>query len=847
MPPLSRQLVFHGTHPSTLLMGHLLVVGIGVLLIVVLSRYERRLISRPLGLCLLALRLSVFAVILLILLQPTISWTLEKTDSSRILVGIDVSQSMSSIDLHASQAEKLRLARGLEMIGNNTNRERLDRWQAAFDAGQQPEWVDPEESDDDARRAALAKSRRDHLQGIFAEIDKLSRSEVARRLLVTTRTPLLDQLRKLGQVELFVFAGTAEAVEQDSLEKVLEQAPASLATETSDLSAGLQRAAQGNGSVLGMILLTDGRDHSRQNLPAIAAGLKAANSPVYHVLLGSTYRPRDLAIVFLEHPQVVYKGDHPQLKVTLSTFGFEGKPIELELVSEDDPDSTPLRQSITSNTTSAIVEFDLQAETLGRHSFVVRTPVQEGETRADNNSRSFTFTVVDDRAKVLLVDGESRWEFRYLSTALSRDDRIDLKQILFEQPYLGVLPEPFFPRQLILPADPTNLADSSFADLDLVVIGDVSVEQFPGAAWQLLLKFVLEGGTVILSAGQRDMPLSHRSPALEQLLPIRNAMALSLTDQSQEATPRNRGLPLQLTADGEQQPMLQFAPDLVRNIAIWKSLPGQMWAILGEAKPGATVWTTTQVPAGRIEGLNTDRKFGVMVHQFVGAGQAVWLGIDATWRWRYRVGDQYHHRFWAQIARWAATNKMTAGNDFVRFGPEKANIDVGQPALIKAVWSQAFLQKFPQLKARAEFFRPEDPDNKPLTTIDLKPVDIRPLQHEGQVASLAPGEYRVRLQADQATLGQKPIETTLFVEEKPSLELNDVSANRNLLAQLADASGGKLFLPDQVQNLPSMFKKVEETTTQYQEISLWDRWPLLAILFTLLMTEWVLRKMNGLP
>jgi hypothetical protein len=113
--------------------------------------------------------------------------------------------------------------------------------------------------------------------------------------------------------------------------------------------------------------------------------------------------------------------------------------------------------------------------------------------------------------------------------------------------------------------------------------------------------------------------------------------------------------------------------------------------------------------------LANDRRFGVIVHQYFGAGQVVWMGIDSTWRWRYRVGDRYHHRFWAQLARWAAS-KMAAGNDFVRFGSEKAELELGQDAQIRAAWTSAFLQAHPKLKARAEFIRQGENDDRPFTS-----------------------------------------------------------------------------------------------------------------------------------
>ena len=847
MSPITRQFVLQGAQSPAMLSCHLIAVGLAVAFIVMLSRYERHLVSRTVGASLLGLRLAVLLVILLTLLQPTLSWNLEQKRAGRILVGIDLSESMASTDRHASRGEKLRLARGLELIGNAASRERLNKWQQAFDGNQEPEWVDSDETQDAVRRTALEESRRETLKSIFQQLEKLPRNEIARRLIAATKVPLLDQLALSGRVELFVFAGKAESVERDLLAKVVSEPSSSLVTDISDLSLGLQRGASGAGDILGIVLLTDGRDNAGQNLPAMAAALNATNSPVYPILIGSSYRPKDLSISLLEHPQTVYKGDHPQLKVTLSTVGFEGKTIDVELVPEDQPDSKPIRQSVKCDGTSAIVEFELDANEVGRKTYVVRTPAQDGETRDDNNSRTFSFSVVDDRAKVFIADGEARWEFRYLDAALTRDDRVDLKTVLFDQPFLNVLPEPFFPNRLKLPANPNDLAASPFAEVDLVIVGDVSPEQFTDAAWKLLLNFVSEGGTLVLSAGSRHMPLRHRSAALEQLLPVTKLVPVSLADKSQEAAPLLRGLPLKLTVDGDQQPMLQFAPDIAQNTTIWKGLPGQTWALLGEAKPSATVWVTTQVPAGRVEGLSADRKYGVLVHQFVGSGQVVWLGIDATWRWRYRVGDKYHHRFWAQMARWAAANKMSAGTDFVRFGPEKAELERGEEAKIRARWTHAFLQKFPKLKARVDFFHRDDRGNQPFTSIDLVPVAGQPLLYEGRALSLPPGEYQVRLAADLAALGDKRIETTLFVHDKPSVELSDLSANRDLLSKIADASGGRLFLPDEVHDLPKMFEKVEESTTQSQEISLWDRWPWLLLLFSLMMCEWVTRKLNGLP
>ena len=847
MSPMTRHLVFQGAQSTLVLCAHLAAVGLTLVLILMLLRYERQLVSRTVGNWLLALRVAVLATVLMTLLQPVLSWTLDQKRTGRILIGIDLSESMGTTDVHAMRAEKLRWARGLGMIGNPSIDARLDRWQQAFEEQREPEWVDPAETADQDRRAALEESRRNQLLAIFRELDALPRKEIARRLLATVPHPLLDELKSLARIELFAFAAKTEAVEREQLEQIVAAPSASLLTGTTDLAAALQSGgAVSGGDVMGLILFTEGRDHSGKALAPMAASLKASNIPVYPVMLGSTFRPKDLSIASLEHPQTVYKGDHPQLKVTLSTVGFEGKTLDVELVPENDPMAVPIKKSVLVTGPSVTVEFDLDAMEVGRKAYIVRTPVLEGETRDDNNSRTFAFTVVDDRAKVFVLEGDARWEFRYLDAAMSRDERVDLKRVLFQQPYLGVLPEPFFPQQVDLPADATDPAKSPFANVDLVILGDVSPQHLNDKLLQWLHAFVSDGGTLVISAGKRSMPQAFRSPVLDQLLPLSNVRQINLTHPSGEAPPSSRGLPIQLTVDGEQQSMFQFAPDPLENQRIWKGLPGQMWAMLGDPKPGATVWATTVLPHEIADPLAADRKYAVIVHQHLGSGQVLWMGFDGTWRWRLRAGDSHHHRYWGQLARWAAANKVSSGNEFVRFGPERPDIELGHDAILRARWMAPFIQKFPKLKAHAEFFRSGDPPGKSFTKIDLAPA-ANPLLHEGKAVSLPAGEYRVALTTDNADLGAKPVEATLYVHDRPSQELSELSANRDLLTQIADVSGGRLFLPDQLHNLPKMFKTYDGNVSLYEEKPLWDRWPWLVLLFALMTTEWVIRKVNGLP
>ncbi len=824
-----------------------------LVLAVVLLRYELSLVPRSVGAWLLALRVSILVLLLLTLLEPVLSWRVERERQGRILVAVDVSDSMSTTDKHATPAEKLRWARALGMIGNPAVNRRLDQWVKQWEAGDEPEWVGPEETSDPQRRAELARLRKETVEGVFRELEKVSRREVALRLLTQTGSPLLQELKQVGPVELRIFAGERLSADEPTLTELLREPPASVLTDTTDLSAALAPSgtASQTAPLIGVVLFTDGRHNSGRDPLDAARVLSTAHVPVFPVLLGSKLRPRDLSIADLDYPPTVFKGDHPLLTLTVNTFGFQSQPIEVVLEKAGDESATQ-KKTVVATGGTLTVEFELEAEQVGRQEYTVRTDVLPGEIRDDNNQKTFALTVVDDRAHVLLVDGPPRWEFRFIHNALKRDRHVDLQSVLFDQPYVGLLPQTFFPRKLNLPDDPKQWDQSVLADRDLVIVGDVPASQLDEPAWQVLEKFVSEGGgTLVLVAGKNAFPRAHRWPVVERLLPVTNLRPFTVRTAPPDAGPRSIGFHLKLTPEGENETFLQFSADPDQNRQIWQQLPGHTWGLLGEAKPSATVLAYALRPkqAGDEEwtSLQQERRNAVLVHQHYGFGQVLWIGIDSTWRWRFRAGDQYHHRFWGQLARWAAQNKAAAGNAFVKFGPTRSDVAVDEPVILRARWDRRFLSRHPDVRVRAEIVpvdsgQPEEP----IATVELTRHENLPLVFEGRISSLPAGAYQVRLVAENVDLGQD-VAAPLYVHPRLTPELNDVSSNPELLQQIAQTTGGRLLLPDQVHLIPRLLQPSLSPEVTHPEVALWDHWLLLVAFFALLTAEWVLRKLNGLP
>ena len=59
--------------------------------------------------------------------------------------------------------------------------------------------------------------------------------------------------------------------------------------------------------------------------------------------------------------------------------------------------------------------------------------------------------------------------------------------------------------------------------------------------------------------------------------------------------------------------------------------------------------------------------------------------------------------------------------------------------------------------------------------------------------------------------------------------------------------GDKVWPTKVRDELPALFEDITESESLREEITLWDHWLTLLVFCTVIGSEWVLRKLNGLP
>lgn len=843
-------LSFQAAQSNWRLLGLTLLAGGCVAAMVSLFRDERQLVPRNLALTLLTLRCGLVLVIFLAMLEPVWTWSYQKNQLGHLLIALDVSDSMETVDLQATELEKLRWGDALGVFGSTEAQTRAQQWISDLEAGREPKWISEAEAADPKKGHQLAEVREQNLKSQLQETASLSRLEILRRAI--TSSPSIKAIERTCRIE---FAGLADEVipfQEKILEKPLTEHELPLDRQQSRFTTLVDAIHQSStpAPLSGIILLSDG--HDTTNIPAdkLTQRLQGLGIPIYTVLIGSENRPRDLSVLHVDHPESVFLKDQPKIKAILQTTGFEGEALTVSLQSLDSTStgelpSLPITQTITPTEGATEVEFTLPEQEIGRHRFRLWVDVAPNETRDDNNSADFAYNVVDDRARVLVIDGESRWEFRFLNDALSRDPQVSLDTVLFNQPYLGVLSKPFFPNKIAdAPANTTR--QTRFSTYDVVLIGDVSPKDVQSEHWQDLDRYVRdEGGTLVLTAGKQFVPFAYQGTLAENLLPIEHAKVVELNAANQIGPPESRGFRLLITPDGEQLPMFQLTPEREESRRIWNQLPGQLWGVVGQVRGGASVWAAG-LPPGSKPTLETERENAIIAQHYVGSGQVVWIGLDSTWRWRYLVGDLYHHRFWGQLVRWAVSFKAAAGNESVRLRLQNSVIKQGEPALIQVRLDERFLAQAPDATLQAVITR--QGEGRPYSqSVPLQPRDGNPVLKEAVVNQLPAGEYKIQLQLSGAETPKPLPEVVLIVNAELTKERQDVHANRPLLEQIAATTGGTFLQINELNRLPEFFRQSSHTEAVNEEIPLYGHWVILVLFCGIAMTEWVLRKVNGLP
>jgi len=328
------------------------------------------------------------------LLEPTAIITESHTLSRSLPVLLDVSESMSMKDQRKRPEDLVSAATALDMVSLDDDTD-ADRMVMQLDAKQ---------------RQKIATS---------------SRLDLGKAILSQSGRPVLESFAESLDLSYHTFGRTPRLISDDNMVTTEELAGLKAIEQETSIAASLEAVASSGGvPPAGIVLLSDGIDNaSSQRSEAILQDLGARGIPVYAVPIGLS-DPDDVSIQNVVIQEVAYSGDKVPVRVQIKSKGYERRTARLAVLLND------------RRVSSRIVRFDggLQFEEVDfRVDVYEKGAVQidvliepfDNEISMENNRISRTIRIVNEKVNVLYVEGNARWEYRYLRAILKRDPRIN--------------------------------------------------------------------------------------------------------------------------------------------------------------------------------------------------------------------------------------------------------------------------------------------------------------------------------------------------------------------------------------------------------------------------------------
>ena len=396
-------------------------------------------------------------------------------------------------------------------------------------------------------------------------------------------------------------------------------------------------------AVAAIVLASDGNHNAAGDPLLTARTLGSLGVPVFTLGVGSESSPENVALLELFATGRYLAGDGVRLELHVAHPGYGGLTTNVSLRDGEELVGDFLI-TFPEDVSTSVWPLEVPMRKSGRRRLSARIDALPGEAASTDNEISTWVDIGAETIRALLVDGGPRWEFRYLESAWERDERIELvAQHAANAPDAEQLPD--------VPRDRAGLYG-----FDIIVLGDVSPDAFAPDFAELLVDFVeARGGALVLASGPRWQPRDWTSTALERVLPIE--LLEPRPAETLGARLARDGPRLRLTEEGLGDALTRLTSGDARNARLWNLLPPPRWfQPIAALRPGAT--RLVDVERGSREVLPAGDATPVLVRRLHGLGQVLWLGIDSTWRWRFRYGDLLYSRFWSQVARQGAAGGL---------------------------------------------------------------------------------------------------------------------------------------------------------------------------------------------
>ncbi len=753
----------------------------------------------------------------------------------------------------------------------------------------QPQWRSEQENTINSRVLVLADTSLS--MGILdapvtGDGGPTTRAQQVALLLETS--PLLEELRKTHDVEVFRFDDQLYRDARVSLEKLADRTPRVPAEPPSDapaedarpkpnwneflqptgtetrLGQALAQLIQDerNAPVSGIVVFTDGGQNAGLS-PDVAVQLAAeARFPIFPVGLGIDRLPTNVRVADLLAPERAYPGDRYTVTGLIQAQGMAGRVVAVQLLIRDNasngqPGTGNLLETrqITLGDGSEVlpVRFDIAPDRTGRHTLVLRVDDAADDRNPDDDMREVEVEVIDRKTRVLLLAGGPTREYQFLRNVLYRDQSVEV-DILLQTAQEGISQE----SDRIL--DDFPVTREEMFEYDCVVAFDPDWQSLGGPQVELLEKWVAEqGGGLMIVAGPvytgRTVAGWVQDPAMapiRALYPVEFMRRFSGIDTAPYGS--REPWPLEFTREGMEAEFLWLGDTEVASREAWRAFPGvYSYTPLRGAKEGAVVlarFTDPQAAAGGEQPV-------YFAWHFYASGRVFYAGSGEMWRLR-AMEDKYFEQYYTKLIRHVSRGRLLRGSTRGVLLVGRDRYLIGDTVEVQAY--RLTNAQLDPLESPSVALQVIAPDGR-VQNVALQADPARAGSFVGQFTVLQEGDYRLELpipESDDERL------TRRIMVRIPQLERENPQRNDALLENMAqgtrvddDQPGvyyvGTEELLSPPPGKPSVIELLKDRTrTSIIPVAPIKDWQfrflvwMMALLCGLLFVEWLIRRLARL-
>lgn len=626
--------------------------------------------------------------------------------------------------------------------------------------------------------------------------------------------PVLDELGKKFQVRLFKLGARTERV--GNLTQVKAEAPATR------LGEGLKEVASEAASlpIGAIVLLSDGADNSGGIDLETTNEIRRYRIPVHTVGVGKERPDHDVELINVDVPQRVLSNSRLAAQISFHQWGLTNHRAKLTL-KDGDKILAQREVALKNDGVEQTESVPFNSGNPGVRTVQASIDVGGGEDNDRNNALTRLITVDSAKPRILYIEGEPKWEFKFIRRAIELDQGLQLVSMVRTT-------QNKFYRQGI--ENPKELEQGFPATVDElfgyqgIIIGGVEANYFNPTQQELLKQFVdRRGGGVLWLAGRSGLSDGGWAASpLAELMP-------TILPQRKSTFQRDPAFP-ELTASGRESLITRIEDDAARNVDRWKKLPYLAnYQDPGSPKPGAVVLAEMTVAKNHMPLLVTEN---------YGRGRTAVFATSGSWRWQMQqpLEDMSHEMFWQQMLRWLVSG--TYGQVITTLS-NSVYADEQAIPLRAEVRDKNYLPSS-DAQVEAHIIKPDGGAE----TVALRADPATPGLYTANWAAVPAGSYVVETVARR---GDQEVgrDAVTFRREDGIAENFGNRQNRELLEKLSQQTGGKYWKTSELRQLPGDISYSEAGISIRETRDLWDAPIFFLAALLIRAAEWLLRRKWG--